>query len=158
VHQELAARGVRFRLLNAGQSGDTSAGGLRRVDWILKQSPALVVIELGGNDGLRGVPIASIEANLRAIIAKVRARGARVLLLGMRIPSSYGAEYAEAFADMYPRLANELGVPFVPYFMEGVAGVPELNLQDGLHPTAAGHEKLAEVVAPRIAELLGTPQ
>jgi acyl-CoA thioesterase-1 len=158
VHDKLAAHGVHFRLLNAGLSGDTSAGGLRRVDWILKQSPVLVVIELGGNDGLRGVPIASIEANLRGIITKVREHGVRVLLLGMRIPPSYGAEYTQSFADMYPRLAAELGVPLVPYFMEGVAGVPELNLEDGLHPTARGHEKLAETVAPRVAQLLGTPQ
>jgi acyl-CoA thioesterase-1 len=156
VQQKLATRGVHFQLMNAGLSGDTSAGGLRRIDWLLKQSPALVVIELGGNDGLRGVPLPSIEANLRALIAKVKAQGARVLLLGMRIPPSYGADYAQGFADLYPRLAAELAVPLVPTFMDGVGGVPELNLEDGLHPTAQGHEKLAETLAPKLAEQLAT--
>jgi acyl-CoA thioesterase-1 len=141
--QKLADSGAPFRLLNAGVSGDTSAGGLRRVDWLLRQKPDLVVVELGANDGLRGISVPTIEANLRAILEKIRQSGARVLLLGMRIPLNYGAEYTAAFEGMYPKLARELEVPFVPYFMDGVAGVPTLNLEDGLHPTAEGHLKLA---------------
>jgi acyl-CoA thioesterase-1 len=154
LQRDLAARGVRFQLLNAGVSGDTTAGGLRRVDWILKQSPAIVVIELGGNDGLRGLPVESIEQNLRAIVQKVRARGASALLLGMRLPPSYGAPYVEQFEALYPRLARELEVPFVPFFMDGVAGVAAMNLPDGLHPTADGHVRLAAALRQPVEQLI----
>lgn len=154
LRERLAARGLPFELLNAGVSGDTTAGGLRRVDWLLKQSPAIVVVELGANDSMRGQPIASIEQNLRAIIEKIRARGATPLLLGMRIPTSYGAEYAEQFEAIYPQIAKDLNVAFVPYFMEGVAGAPEQNLEDGIHPTAAGHIKLAQTTEEPLAKLL----
>ena len=97
LQRRLQAQGLAFTLINAGVSGDTSAGGLRRIDWLLKQHPDVMVIELGGNDGLRGIPLATIEANLRAIVTKVRAAGVVPLLLGMRIPTSYGAEYASGF-------------------------------------------------------------
>lgn len=140
----LRAQGAPFVPINAGVSGDTTAGGLRRIAFLLKQRPAVVVVELGANDGLRGVPLASIESNLRAILEQVRSAGAVPLLLGMRLPTSYGADYAEGFAAIYPRLAAELDVRFVPFFMEGVAGVPELNQEDALHPTAAGHRRLAD--------------
>lgn len=154
VARRLAAVSQPIQLVNAGVSGDTTAGGLRRVDWLLKQAPAIVVIELGANDGLRGVPVAGVEANLRAIIGKVKARRARVLLLGMRVPPSYGAAYAEEFAAIYPRLAEQLGVPLVPFFMDGVAGVPERNLPDGLHPTREGHERLADNLTDPLTKLL----
>jgi acyl-CoA thioesterase-1 len=144
LQRKLQAEGVSFELANAGVTGDTSAGGLRRVDWILRQNPALVVVELGANDGLRGVPVASIEQNLRSILEKIKAHGARAMLLGMRLPPSIGADYARAFEAIYPGLAAELGVAYVPFFMEGVAGVPALNLPDGLHPTAEGHTRIAD--------------
>jgi acyl-CoA thioesterase-1 len=154
LERRLRAQGHGFRLINAGVSGDTTAGGLRRVDWILKQHPAVVVIELGSNDGLRGVKLELIEHNLRAIADKVRAAGARPLLLGVRLPPSYGADYTSAFDAIYPRLAAELALPFVPYFMQGVAGVATQNLQDGLHPTPQGHARLADNVAPVLRETL----
>ena len=154
LQSKLAAKGLPFQLSNAGVSGDTSAGGLRRCAWILKQKPAIVAIELGANDGLRGLPVATIEQNLRAIVAQVQAHGARPLLLGMRVPPSYGAEYSESFAALYPRLAEELQIPFVPYFMASVAGVPERNLPDGLHPTREGHERLADNTASQLERLL----
>lgn len=154
IHEKLAASGTPFQLLNAGVSGDTTAGGLRRVDWLLKQAPAIVVVELGANDALRGQPIASIEANLRAILEKVRASGAIPLLLGMRIPDSYGPAYAAEFEAVYSKLAKELNVEFVPFFMEGVAGVAQMNLEDGLHPRREGHLKLAERVAGPLGRLL----
>jgi acyl-CoA thioesterase-1 len=144
LQRRLFARGVPFQLLNAGVSGDTTAGGARRVDWVLKQKPDIVVVELGANDGMRGIALSDVEQNLRTIVAKIRASGAQPLLLGMRVPPSYGAQYANGFAAIYPRLASELALPFVPFFLEGVAGVPELNLPDGIHPTAAGHERIAE--------------
>lgn len=150
----LFEEGLPFRLVNAGSSGDTAAGGLRRLAWIQRSAPAVVVIELGGNDALRGQELASIEENLRALVAGVRAGGARPLLLGMRIPTSYGEPYAEDFAALYARVAEDLDVPFVPFFMSDVAGVPELMLPDGLHPTAEGHRLLARRLAAPLRALL----
>ncbi len=150
----LAAQGVPFRMLNAGVSGDTTAGGLRRLDWLLKQEPEWVVVELGANDGLRGVTLHSIEANLRAIVEKAHEGGARVLLLGMRLPPNYGREYTSGFEGLFERVARDLELPFVPFFLEGVGGSSELNLSDGIHPTAEGHRVLAENLAPVLRELL----
>lgn len=150
----LAERGAPFQLVNAGVSGDTTAGGLARVDWVLRSRPDVVVVELGANDGLRGQPPEAIEQNLRAVVEACRAGGAEVLLLGLRMPPSLGPDYARDFDAVYPRVAEGLGVAFVPFFMEGVAGVPELNLDDGIHPTPAGHRRLAENVAPALQDLL----
>jgi acyl-CoA thioesterase-1 len=155
LHQKLVAQGIPFQLANAGVSGDTSAGGLRRVDWILRAKPAFVVVELGANDGLRGLPLAGIEQNLRAIIAKIKAYGARVMLLGIRLPPSVGADYTRDFEAIYARIAADSQVAFVPFFMEGVAGVPELNLPDGLHPTAEGHARIAEKLREPFEQWLG---
>jgi acyl-CoA thioesterase-1 len=154
IQRELGRAGVPFRLVNAGVSGDTTAGGLSRVAWIMKQKPRLVVLELGSNDGMRGLPLRLIEDNLSAIIAKIRAGGADVLLLGMRLPPSFGGEYADAFAALFERVAHAAQVPFVPFFHEGVAGVPELNLPDGIHPSAEGHRRIAARLTPRLAALL----
>jgi acyl-CoA thioesterase-1 len=153
LQRKLAAAGTPFHLVNASESGRTSAGGVGALDWTLRSEPDVVVIALGGNDGLRAIPIAETERNLRTMIERSRAAGARVLLLGVRIPENYGA-YAVEFDAIYPALAEEYGVAFVPFYMEGVGGVPELNLADGLHPTPEGHEKLAETVAPALAEVL----
>ncbi len=152
--QALESAGLVVQVTNAGVSGDTSAGGLRRLSWLLKQNPALVVLELGANDGLRGLPVEETEANLRKIIAEVQEAGARVLLLGMRIPPSYGPEYSEAFASLYPRLAEELALPLVPFLLEGVAAQPELNLPDGLHPNPQGHAILTENLLPYLEPLI----
>jgi acyl-CoA thioesterase-1 len=154
LQRNLAARGVKFQLLNAGVSGDTTAGGLRRVDWLLKQKPAVVVLELGANDGMRGQPIAAMEQNLRAIIERIRGAGAQVLLLGIRIPMNYGPDYVRDFEAVFARIADTLHVPFVPSFMLGVGGVPELNLEDGIHPTAQGHERLAATLVEPLTQLL----
>ncbi len=154
LQRELSEDGRPFRLLNAGVSGDTTAGGVRRLDWILRQSPAVVVVELGGNDGLRGTPLESIYENLRRILVGIEESGAVPLLLGMRIPPNYGPEYASGYEAIYDDLAEELDVPYVPFFMEGVGGVARLNLPDGLHPTAEGHRKLAENLAPALREVL----
>jgi acyl-CoA thioesterase-1 len=154
VGERLAAEGRPVAVVNAGVSGDTTAGGLARLDWVLRQRPAVVVVELGPNDGLRGLPLAMTEANLREIVEKCRAAGARVLLVGMRIPPNYGPDYAGAFRDLYPRLARDLGVPLVPFLLEGVGGEPDLNLPDGIHPNPAGHRRLAENVLPHLRALL----
>jgi len=154
VERLLAARGLPVRVVNAGVSGDTSAGGRARVDWLLKLHPDLVVVELGGNDALRGQPLAATEENLRAIVERVRSAGSRVLLVGMRIPPSYGPEYASEFAALYPRLAREYDVPLLPFLLEGVAADPELNQPDGIHPNARGQEIVAGTVADALAPLV----
>ena len=152
--RELAAEGLPFRLVNAGVSGDTTAGGLSRIDWLLSQEPAIVVCEVGGNDGLRGIDPETIESNLRGIVDKARAAGARVLLLGHVMPPNYGEEYTREFAAVFDRVAEEGELAYVPFFLEGVGGVPELNLEDGLHPNPDGHERIAATVLPALRSLL----
>jgi len=160
LQRRLAAEGLPFHLVNASQSGRTSAGGATALAWTLRSKPDLLVIALGGNDGLRGTPVEEVERNLRRMLTDARDAGVRVLLLGMRLPANYG-DYGERFDALYPALAAELGVDLVPYYMEGVGGVPELNLEDGLHPSPAGHERLADNVAPALrkalSELQGAP-
>lgn len=145
---------ARWRVVNAGVSGDTSAGGLRRIDWVLKGKPQVVVIALGANDGLRGLPVAALEANLRGIIAKVRAAGAAPLLIGMRVPKNLGPDYAAAFDALYPRLAAELKLPFLPFLLDGVALKPALNQADLIHPNAQGQQVIAGSVAAWLKPLL----
>jgi acyl-CoA thioesterase-1 len=154
VARELSGDGFAVRVINAGVSGDTTAGGLRRLRWLLAQHPTVVVVGLGGNDGLRGQPPAEIERNLRAIVTQAQQAGARVLLLGMQIPPNYGPDYTAAFAAIYPRVAGELHVPLVPFLLAGVGGVADLNQADGIHPTAAGQVKVAANVKPYLEELL----
>ena len=154
VAKRLVAEGHPVRVLNAGVSGDTSAGGLRRLEWLLAQRPAVVVVSLGANDGLRGLALDQTESNLRAIVTRARAAGCRVLLLGMMVPPNYGPDYGPKFAAMFPKLAKELDVPLVPFLLEGVGGRPELNQGDGIHPTAAGHRIMAETVYPRLAAIV----
>jgi len=155
VERKLAERGTPIRVVNAGVSGDTTAGGLSRLPWLLQQKPDVVVVELGGNDGLRGQPPEAIERNLRAIVEKAKSAGAKVILLGMAMPPSYGASYARRFREIYPRVARDLEVPLVEGFLEGVGGVSALNLADGIHPTAEGHERLADNVVPALVSELG---
>lgn len=147
VERELETEGQEVRILNAGVSGDTTAGGLSRLGWLLGQKPDVVVVALGANDGLRALPLEQTEENLREIIRRSRESGARVLLLGMRIPPNYGP-YADDFAAMYPRLAEEMDVPLVPFLLEGVGGERALNQADGIHPTAEGQEIMAKTVVP----------
>jgi acyl-CoA thioesterase-1 len=151
--QQLQEEGKAIRVVNAGVSGDTTAGGLSRIGWILGQHPDLVVVGLGANDGLRGLPLTEVETNLREIIRRARAAGARVLLLGMRIPPNYGP-YAEQFTALYPKLAKELNVPLVPFLLDKVGGIRSLNQADGIHPTAKGQEILAKNVRPYLEEML----
>lgn len=154
LERTLRERGLAVAVQNAGVSGDTSAGGLQRLDWLLRQSPDLVVLELGANDGLRGLPTEQTEANLRAIVEQSRAAGADVLLVGMQVPGNMGAEYQQRFREIFPRVAQDTGIPLVPFLLEGVALVPELNLPDGIHPTAEGQERLAANVLPHLEPLV----
>ncbi len=156
VAEALAREGAAVEVVNAGVSGDTSAGGLARLDWILRQRPDVVFVALGANDGLRGIPPEATAENLRRIVERARAAGARVLLAGMKLPPNYGPDYGARFEAIFPRLAGELEVPLVPFLLDGVGGRPELNLADGIHPNAAGHERIAETVLPLVREALPT--
>jgi len=139
--------GLRFQVVNAGVSGDTSAGGLRRLDWLLKRPVDVLVIELGGNDGLRGLSATALKQNLQSIVERTRAKypGVKIVLAGMKMPSNFG-EYATQFERVYSELAKEQNVALVPFLLEGVGGQPALNLPDGIHPTAEGQKVLAENV------------
>ena len=154
VGRALREQGIDVDVVNAGVSGDTSAGGLSRIDWILRTEPDIVVVELGANDALRGQPPSNTEHNLRAIIARSRESGARVLLLGMDVPTSMGLDYAGTFAALYPRISNALDVPFVPGFIRKVGLDPGLMQPDGLHPTAEGHAVLAASLVEELRELV----
>lgn len=154
VGRLLAAEGLPIRAVNGGVSGDTTAGGLRRLDWLLRQGPDVVVVGLGGNDGLRGLDPTASKENLRQVVRRSREAGASVLLLGMLIPPNYGPEYAGRFRDVYPRLAGELDVPLVPFLLEGVGGEPSMNQPDGIHPTAEGQARVARNVLPHLRDVL----
>ena len=150
----LAGEGLALRIVNAGVSGDTTAGGRARLDWVLRQRPDVLVVGLGANDGLRGLRLEETEANLRQIVVGARRAGARVLLLGMLLPPNYGPDYTGDFQAIFPRLAEELDVELVPFLLDGVAGIPELNQADGIHPTAEGHRLMAGNVAPILRQVL----
>jgi acyl-CoA thioesterase-1 len=154
LERSLRSSGISARVVNAGVSGDTTAGGLARLPWLLRQEPDVLVVGLGANDGLRGQPLESIEANLRAIVEAGATAGARVLLLGMRIPTNYGPDYAEGLRAIYPRVAKSLDVALVPFLLEGVAGRAALNQADGIHPNVRGQEIVAENVLPYLKRVL----
>jgi acyl-CoA thioesterase-1 len=154
VEKRLAAAGLPVRMINAGVSGDTSAGGLARLDWLLAQKPAILFVCLGGNDGLRGLPLESTEANLRAIVERARGAGVTVVLAGMQMPPNYGPEYTTGFRALFPRLAKEHDLTFVPFLLEGVAARAELNQRDGIHPNAEGQKIVARTVAEAIEPLV----
>ena len=143
----LAQRGLTVRAINAGVSGDTTAGGLARLDWLLSQRPAILFVCLGANDGLRGLPLDATEANMRAIVERSQRAGVRVVLAGMQLPPNYGPTYAAEFRGIFTSLAKEYELDFVPFLLEGVAADPALNLPDGIHPNARGQEIVAETVA-----------
>ena len=143
-----------FRVVNEGISGDTTAVALSRIDAAIAHQPAWVIVALGANDGLRGLPLDAMEHNLREIIRRFRQAGARVVLAGMKLPRNYGPEYVRDFDGIYPRLAEELGLPFIPFLLENVAMVPELNNSDGIHPNAAGNRIIARQVASALDEFL----
>lgn len=157
LEARLKREGYDYRVVNAGVSGDTSSGGLRRVDWVLRQQPEILIIALGANDGLRGQPVALLRDNLTAIVQKARAAGARVLLAGMRVPPNYGAPYSRDFAAVFPEVARKANVPLVPFLLEGVAAEVRLNQGDGIHPNVEGQRVIAEHLWPHVRALLVKP-
>ncbi|MBI5854730.1 MAG: arylesterase [Nitrospirae bacterium] len=146
LQRRLDDAGYRYRVLNAGVSGDTSAGGVRRLEWVLKSHPRIVIIEIGGNDGLRGLDIQQTRANLGEIISRFQAAGVTVVLAGMQLPPNYGKDYTAQFAALYPELARVHRLTLIPFFLEGVAAHPPLNQADGIHPTEAGYHMIAATV------------
>ena len=154
LQARLEREGYPYRVVNAGVSGDTTAGGLRRVDWALKNRPDVVIVALGANDGLRGLPPPAMRDNLRGIVGRFQAAGVRVLLAGMRVPPNYGPEYSRGFVEVFGEVARQARVPLMPFLLDGVAADPRLNQADGIHPNAEGHRVLAERVWPFLVPLL----
>jgi acyl-CoA thioesterase-1 len=148
VAEKIRAAGLPFEVQNAGLSGDTSAGGLRRIDWLLQRPIDILVIELGANDGLRGLELKSMKENLQAIIDKTKAKNpnVKIVLAGMQVPPNLGAEYGAGFQRVFAELARENNATLIPFLLEGVGGHRELNQADLIHPSAAGHRIIADLV------------
>ena len=159
IQARIDAARLSYRVVNGGVSGETSAGLLHRVDWMLRQPAAVVVIETGANDGLRGLDVGSLRANVQGVIDRIRRDqpAARIVLIGMRALPNLGAIYSQRFASVFPDLARQNGVPLVPFLLEGVAGVPRLNQADGVHPTVEGQRRLAETVWRVLEPVLTAP-
>ena len=158
IQGRLDSGGYRYEVVNAGVSGDTSAGGLSRLDWSLSGDVQVLVVELGANDGLRGLPVAAMKSNLDAIIRRARQRGITVLLTGMEAPPNYGAVYTREFRQVFSDLAKTHKVAFIPFFLEGVAGNPSLNIADGIHPNPAGARIVEATVWRALQPLLAKPR
>ena len=156
LQQELDRGGRRYRVVNAGVSGDTTSDAVDRVEAVIALQPALVILEFGGNDGLRGLPVATTRANLEQVIAALQKAGAKVVLAGMTLPPNYGPDYIRSFQRIYPELAAKYKLPLIPFLLEGVGGHAELMQRDGLHPNAAGTRKVAENVMRALQPLLAT--
>jgi acyl-CoA thioesterase-1 len=146
LQQKVDAAGFNYLVVNAGVSGDTSAGGLSRLDWALEGDVRVLIVALGGNDALRALPVTELRQNLSRIIEQAQARGVQVILAGMESPPNFGRDYVVSFHQVYPAVAREYGVPLLPFLLEGVAGVDRLNQNDGIHPTAEGARIVADHV------------
>lgn len=146
IEARIRQAGLGWRVVNAGVSGDTSAGARARLDWVFRDRPELMFLCIGSNDGLRGLAVKDLEANLRAILDRAKKENCRVVLAGALLPENYGPEYREAFRAVFPRVAKAYRLPFLPFLLEGVALRPELNQEDGIHPNAAGAKRIADHV------------
>lgn len=159
IQEKIDSLGLNYEVVNAGLSGETTAAGRNRIEWVLNQDVDVFVLALGANDGLRGIPVEETRRNLQAIIDVVREKnpGVEIILAGMQIPPNMGPEYTAEFRKLFPELAKEHNLHLIPFLLEGVAGDPELNQQDGIHPTAEGYDIVAEnvwdVLKPVITEL-----
>jgi acyl-CoA thioesterase-1 len=154
LQRKLKDAGIAIDVVNAGVSGDTSADGLRRANWALEGDVRLLILALGANDGLRGLPPSQMKLNLETIIHRARQRGIPVLVAGMEAPPNFGEQYAQAFRQVFQDLARENKVAFVPFLLDGVAGVPNLNQADGIHPTSAGAERIADLLLPAVKTMI----
>ncbi len=156
VEARLASEGRPWKVINAGVSGDTTAGGVARLDWVFRQKVDVLFVCFGANDGLRGVPVAVTERNLRTILDRAKKEGSRVVLAGIQLPENYGMDYRTAFARIFPRLAKEYRIPLLPFLLEGVAMNPNLNQPDGIHPNTEGARRVADHVWGSLDPVLQT--
>jgi len=156
TQKRIDSLGLDYKVVNAGVSGETSAGGNSRIDWILKQPVDIFILELGGNDGLRGIPVSETKKNLQSILDKVKAKypDAKLVLAGMQMPPSMGKTYITDFKNVYPDLAAKNKLTLIPFLLENVGGEAKLNLPDGIHPTAEGHKIVAETVWKTLENIL----
>ena len=154
LEARLRREGYAYRVVNAGVSGDTTAAALRRLDWVLRSNPSIVIVALGANDGLRHQSVTAMRDNLVTIVRRLRAAGAGVLLAGMRVPPNYGPEYSRAFAFVFPEVARTSGATLGPFLLDGVAGDARLNQPDGIHPTAEGQRIIADKLWSHLKPLL----
>jgi len=156
IEQKIRERGLPFEVVNAGVGGDTTAGGLRRIDWLLQRPIDVLVLELGGNDGLRGLPAASIKTNLQSMIDKARAKypEVKIVVAGMQMPPNLGGQYAEQFREVSFQVAKENNATMIPFLLEGVGGLREFNQPDLIHPNPLGHKMVADVVWKVLEPLL----
>ncbi len=148
IQKRLDSIGYSFTVINSGLSGETTAGGLNRINWVLNQKVDVFILELGANDGLRGIPLDQTRKNLQSIIDAVRDKNpnAKIILAGMQIPPNMGPEYTGEFRKIFPELSEQNEIPLIPFLLDGVAGIPNLNLEDGIHPTPEGHKIVTENV------------
>ena len=154
LQRTLDAAGYAYRVVNVGVSGETTAGGVRRVSWVLNSKPAIVILELGGNDGLRGLSLQETKANLERIIQQFQQASVTVVLAGMKLPPNYGQDYTGGFEALYQALAKQYRLKMIPFFLDGVAGSSSLNQADGIHPTGEGYRLIVERVFPTLKPLL----
>jgi len=154
LQRTLDTAGYAYRVVNAGVSGETTAGGARRVSWILNSKPAIVILELGGNDGLRGLSLQETKANLERIIQQLQQASVTVVLAGMKLPPNYGQDYTAGFEALYHALAKRYHLTLIPFFLDGVAGSSSLNQADGIHPTGEGYRLIVERIFPTLEPLL----
>jgi len=156
VKKDLTNKGFSIEVINAGLSGETSAGGASRIDWVLRQPVDIFILELGGNDGLRGLPLDQTRKNLQSIINRVRKHNpnVKIVIAGMMVPPNLGEDYSKKFKNIFPELATKNNTELIPFILDGVAGDPKLNLNDGIHPNVEGHKIVAKTVLAKITKLL----
>lgn len=154
LQRKLDGAGYPYRVVNAGVSGDTTAGGIRRVSWVLNSKPSIVILELGANDGLRGLSLLETRANLEQIIQQLQNASVTVVLAGMKLPPNYGKDYTSGFEALYHAIAKQYHLTLIPFFLDGVAGSSSLNQADGIHPTGEGYRLIVENVFPTLEPLL----
>ena len=150
----LVEKGYHYKVINAGVSGDTTAGGLRRLDWLMKHNPKIVILALGANDGLRGMPIDEMQSNLEKIIQRCQKIEVKILLAGMKMLPNYGKEYTDSFHQVYHHLSKKYDLPLIPFLLEGVAGRREYTREDGIHPLGVGYEIITQTVWKELLPLL----
>jgi acyl-CoA thioesterase-1 len=154
LQRKLDSLGYKYRIVNMGISGDTTSGGRGRMQAALNAMPAIVILELGANDGLRGMPVPQMQGNLEEMITQFRKGGATVVLAGMTLPRNYGAAYVQSFEDVFRGLARKYNLPLIPFFLEGVAGNPKYTLPDFLHPNAEGYVLVTDIVMKTLSPVL----